>query len=63
MTPRGTVDVEDLLRIALLLVVAWLALEVLGALLDVLGRILGALRPLVALAIVALAVYWLLARR
>lgn len=56
---RAGLDVEDLLKIVLVLVIVLLALEVVGAFVDV---FLGLLRPLVALAILAIVVLYLLDR-
>jgi hypothetical protein len=61
-TDRAKLDVEDLLKIVLVLVVVWLVLEVIGGFLDILGWILGPLQPLVGLAVLALIVLWLLDR-
>ena len=62
MTDRADVDVETLLKVVLVLVVIWLALEIVGGILDILSWILGPLRPLVGLLILALIVLWLLDR-
>jgi hypothetical protein len=56
---RGSLDVDSLLRIVLVLVVIWLVLEVVGGVLGILGELLGPLRPLLGLAVVALLVLWL----
>jgi hypothetical protein len=56
---RGSLDVDSLLRIVLVLVVIWLVLEVVGGILGILGELLGPLRPLLGLAVVALLVLWL----
>jgi hypothetical protein len=56
---RAAVDTDTLLRVALVLVVAWLALEVVDELLDV---ALGLLVPLAGLALVVLVVLSLLDR-
>ncbi|WP_135364934.1 DUF7554 family protein [Halosimplex halophilum] len=59
MDTRADIEVETLLKVVLVLVVVWLALEVLDALTDLL---LGALQPVVGLVIAALIVLWLLDR-
>jgi hypothetical protein len=59
---RADLDVEDLLRLVLLLVVVWLVFEIVGEVLGILGAILGPLRPLLGLVVVALIVLWLLDR-
>jgi hypothetical protein len=59
---RAAVDADTLLRVALVLVVAWLALEVVGELLDVALGLLGLLVPLAGLALAALVVRSLLDR-
>lgn len=57
---RGELDVEDLLRLVLVLVVVWLALEIVGGVLGILADLLGPLRPLLGVVVVALIVLWLL---
>lgn len=52
-------DVEDLLKIVLVLVIALLAIEVLDFVLDV---FIGLLRPVIGIAIVVLVVLYLLDR-
>jgi hypothetical protein len=59
---RGKIDVEDLLKIVLVLVVVWLVLEVIGGILGILGELLGPLRPLLGLLVIALIVLWLFDR-
>jgi len=61
-TDRGALEVEDLLKIVLVLVVIWLVLEVIGGVLGILGELLGPLRPLLGLAVIILIVLWLLDR-
>jgi hypothetical protein len=55
-------DAEDLLKIVLVLVVVWIALEVVGEILGILAWILGPFRPFLGLLIVILIVLWLLDR-
>ncbi|MFC3477842.1 DUF7554 family protein [Halobacterium litoreum] len=59
-TSRGDIDTDSLLKIILVLVVVWLALEVIGALIESLAAVLGLARPIVGLAVLALIVLWLL---
>jgi hypothetical protein len=59
---RAAVEVEDLLKIVLVLVVVWLALEIVDGFLDVLGWLFGPLRGLLGLAVLLLIVLWLLDR-
>lgn len=59
---RAGIDVEDLLKIVLLLVVVWIALEIVGMILGTIGWLLGPLQPLLGLVILALIVLWLLDR-
>jgi purine-cytosine permease-like protein len=57
---RGDIEVNSLLGIVLLLVVAWLALEVVGEVFEVAALGLGPLSPLLGVVIVAVIVLWLL---
>jgi hypothetical protein len=59
---RASLEVEDLLKLVLVLVVAWLALEVVGEVLDLFASLLGLFRPLIGLIVVVLIVLWLLDR-
>ncbi|MFB6154871.1 MAG: hypothetical protein ABEJ22_03180 [Haloferacaceae archaeon] len=59
---RAAIEVEDLLRIVLVLVVVWIVLEILGEVLNVLSWLFSPLRPLLGLVVVALIVLWLLDR-
>ena len=59
MTDRATVEVETLLKVILVLVIVWLALEILGG---VVRFVLGPLPEIVGLVIVVLIVLWLLDR-
>ncbi|RLM56740.1 hypothetical protein DVK02_09645 [Halobellus sp. Atlit-31R] len=61
-TDRAELEVEDLLKVVLVLAVIWLALEVVGGVLGILAELLGPLRPFVGLVVVALIVLWLLDR-
>ena len=59
MDTRADIEVETLLKIVLVLVVVWLGLEVLDSFIDIL---IGPLKPVVGLAIIALIVLWLVDR-
>jgi len=59
---RGDVDVEDLLRVVLVLAVVWLVLEILQGIIGVLGGILRLAPPVVGTILVVLLVLWLLDR-
>jgi hypothetical protein len=59
---RAGIDVEDLLKVVLLLVVVWIVLEVVGMVLGTIGWLLGPLQPILGLVVVALIVLWLLDR-
>lgn len=56
-TPRGALDVEDLLKLVLVLVVVYLALNIVFEILDF---AFGALSNVVGLVIVVLIVAWFL---
>jgi hypothetical protein len=60
MTARASIDVEDLLKLVLGLVVVWLVLEVVGEVVGLFTTLLGPLRPLLGIAIVALVALWFL---
>lgn len=56
---RGTIDVEDLSKLILILLVVYLAINVIEAALGLAFGILGLLLdPLVALIVIALVVLW-----
>lgn len=57
---RAEIEVETLLQIVLVLVVIWLALQIVEATLGVLGALLGPLSGVFGLLIVVLIVLWLL---
>jgi hypothetical protein len=59
---RGDVTVDSLLKVVLVLVVVWLVLEVLDTILDIAFGLLGFLRPILGLVVVALIVLFLLDR-
>ena len=59
---RAAVEVEDLLKVVLVLVVVWLALEIVGEVFDLFVGLLNLLPTVVGLLIVVLIVLWLLDR-
>lgn len=59
---RGAIDVEDLLKIILVLVIIWIALEIVGQLVETGLELLGPFRGLIGLLILVLIVLWLLDR-
>jgi hypothetical protein len=59
---RALLDVDDLLKLVLVLVVVWLALEVVGEVFDIFFGLLGFLPELVGLVVVVLIVLRLLDR-
>ncbi|KAB1197679.1 MULTISPECIES: hypothetical protein [Haloferax] len=59
---RGGIEVEDLLKLVLVLVLIWLVLEILGEVLGLFTMLLGPFWPLLGLVVAALIVLWLLDR-
>lgn len=59
MLDRAELEVESLLKIVLVLVVVWLALQILGEFVNTLAALVG---PVIGLLIAALIVLWLLDR-
>ncbi|MGM0590982.1 MAG: DUF7554 family protein [Halobacteriota archaeon] len=59
---RAGIDVDTLLKVVLVLVVVWLILEIVGEILGFFAALLGPLRPLLGLVVVALIVLWLMDR-
>jgi hypothetical protein len=59
---RGSIDVEDLLKIVLVLVALWLVVEIVEAVFGVLAWVVGPLQPFIGLVVVVLIVLWLLDR-
>ena len=49
---RAEIDTDDLLRVVLLLVIAWLLLEIVGTVLDIAFWLLDALPTLIGVALV-----------
>ncbi len=62
MLPRGSLDVEDLLKLVLLLVIVWIVIEILGATLGLLTGLFGLVPDILGLVVVVLVVLWLLDR-
>lgn len=63
MSPRAKLDVDDLLRVLLVLVIIWLALELITEVLSwVLGPVFAIAKPLIGLVVLALIVLWLVDR-
>jgi len=61
-TDRAELEVESLLKIVLVLVLIWIALEVISEVLGIVSWLLGPLQPILGLVLVALIVLWLLDR-
>lgn len=59
---RGELDVDDLLKIVLLLVVVWLVLEIVGEVLELTLGLFSLFRPVIGLLVAALIILWLLDR-
>lgn len=59
MDPRADIDAETLLKVVLLLVVVWVAIEILESLVDL---VFGPFKSLFGLVIVVLILLWLLDR-
>jgi hypothetical protein len=59
---RASIDVDDLLKIVLVLVVVWLALEIVGEVMEIALGLLGPLRPIIGVLVLVLIVLWLLDR-
>lgn len=57
---RGKLDSDTLVKLVLILVVIWLALEVLDTFLGVLGSLLSGLPTVVGVALLVIIVLWLL---
>ncbi|WP_418280112.1 DUF7554 family protein [Halorubrum sp. DTA98] len=56
---RAKLDVEDLLKIVLALVIVWLLLEIVGTLLSITMTLFHTLPTLIGIAIVVLIALWL----
>jgi hypothetical protein len=59
---RARLDVDTLLKILLVLVIVWIALEVVGEVLGLFAWLLGPLQPLLGVALVILIVLYLTGR-
>lgn len=57
---RGDIEANSLLGIVLLLVILWLALEVVGEVFEIAGGLLGPLRPILGVLVVVVIVLFLL---
>ena len=62
MNRRGNLGAEDLLKLILLLVVAWLVIGLLGEVLELFTGLLSLLPNLLGLVIVVVVILWLLDR-
>jgi len=63
MSRISTFAVEDLLRVLLVLVIAWVGLQLLtDVLAELLGPLYGTLKPVVGVVVLVLVVLWLLDR-
>lgn len=62
MDIRGKLDVEDLLKIILVLVAVWVVIAILGEVVEAFANLLGPFRPLLGLVILALIVLYFLDR-
>lgn len=59
MSPeRGALDIDDLLKVILVLVILWLILEILGTLLSITFGFFSRLGPFLGLLVVVLIVLW-----
>lgn len=59
---RAALDVEDLLKIILVLVIIWIGLEILGSLVETGLELLGPFRGVIGLVILVLIILWLIDR-
>ena len=59
---RGELDVDTLLKVLLVLVLVWIALEIVAEILGLFAWLLGPLQPLLGLVLVALIVLYLTGR-
>ncbi|QKY20642.1 hypothetical protein B4589_009720 [Halolamina sp. CBA1230] len=62
MDTRGNLEAEDLLKLILVLVVAWLVIGLLGEVLELFTGLLGLLPDLLGVVIIVLVILWLLDR-
>lgn len=59
---RGKLDVEDLLRLVLILVAIWLGLSIVSKIVDAFGDVLAPASDFIGLIVLLLIVLWLLDR-
>ncbi len=59
---KGELDVDDLLKIVLVLVAIWLVIAIAGEILELTLGLLGPLQPLLGVVVFVLIVLWLLDR-
>lgn len=62
MTDVAGIEVEDLLKIVLVLVVVWFALEILETFLSITLGLFEVFKPVIALLVLVLIVLWLVDR-
>lgn len=63
MSRLTRLDVEDLLRLLLVLVIVWVGFQLLTTVLvDLLGPLYGTLKPVIGVVVLILVVLWLLDR-
>lgn len=62
LSDRAAIDVDDLLKVILVLVVIWLVLEIFDTILSITLGLFGPLRPVIGLVVLALIVLWLFDR-
>jgi hypothetical protein len=56
---RGSLSVDTLLKVVLVLVIVWIGLEIVGEVLNTFADLLGPLRPLIGVVIIVLILLWL----
>jgi hypothetical protein len=59
---RGSIDAETILKIILILILVWLAIEIIDMVFGLLGALLWPVTNIIVLVIAALIVLWLLDR-
>ncbi|MFB6136950.1 MAG: hypothetical protein ABEJ42_01230 [Halobacteriaceae archaeon] len=59
---RAAVDVDDLLKVILVLVIVWLALNIIEEVVQITLGVFGWLRPIIGLVLLLLIALWLLDR-
>lgn len=58
MNERAALDVENLLKVVLVLVVVWLILEIVGEVVGLFTSVIGLFSPLLAVLVVVLIALW-----